>query len=79
MRLLGARNLKEVVPEMVDTSSLASHQGSVPEDRLYNVNCTPRIGHVPIAPSPPRTDQALKVAALRNAQAGAGNSMKTKL
>lgn len=39
MRLLGARNLKEIVPEMVDTSSLRSHSGSVPDDRLYNVNC----------------------------------------
>ena len=41
MRLLGARNLKEVVPEMVDTTSLAMHHGGVPDDRLYNVNCEP--------------------------------------
>lgn len=38
MRLLGARNLKELVPEMVDASNLTSHGASVPEDRLYNGN-----------------------------------------
>ena len=39
MRLLGARNLKEVVPEMVDASSLHSHIVAVPGDRLYDSNC----------------------------------------
>ncbi|EJD41662.1 hypothetical protein AURDEDRAFT_90114 [Auricularia subglabra TFB-10046 SS5] len=38
LRLLGARNLQEITPDMVDISSLASHHGGVPEDRLYNVN-----------------------------------------
>ncbi|KAI0333031.1 hypothetical protein GY45DRAFT_1320320 [Cubamyces sp. BRFM 1775] len=38
MRLLGARNLKEVVPEMVDASSLQSHIVAVPGDRLYDSN-----------------------------------------
>ncbi len=39
MRLLGARTLKEVVPEMVDASSLQSHIVAVPGDRLYDSNC----------------------------------------
>ncbi|KAI0645201.1 FMN-dependent dehydrogenase-domain-containing protein [Trametes meyenii] len=34
MRLLGVRTLKEVVPEMVDASSLQSHIVAVPGDRL---------------------------------------------
>ena len=40
MRLLGARTLKEVVPEMVDASSLQAHTVTVPGDRLYDSNCT---------------------------------------
>lgn len=39
MRLLGARTLKEVVPEMVDASNLSSHVVAVPGDRLYDSNC----------------------------------------
>ncbi|KAI0359592.1 hypothetical protein OH77DRAFT_1420116 [Trametes cingulata] len=38
MRLLGARNIKEVVPEMVDASSIQSHIVAVPGDRLYDSN-----------------------------------------
>ncbi|KAH9942156.1 FMN-dependent dehydrogenase-domain-containing protein [Epithele typhae] len=38
MRLLGARTLKEIVPEMLDTSSLTSHIVSVPGDNLFNTN-----------------------------------------
>lgn len=38
MRLLGARTLKEVVPEMVDASNLSSHVVAVPGDRLYDSN-----------------------------------------
>ncbi|KAH7102184.1 hypothetical protein BKA62DRAFT_829538 [Auriculariales sp. MPI-PUGE-AT-0066] len=38
MRLLGARTLKEVVPEMVDTRSIHAHNVAVPDDRLYNIN-----------------------------------------
>ncbi|KAJ6583797.1 FMN-dependent dehydrogenase-domain-containing protein [Mycena sp. CBHHK59/15] len=38
MRLLGARTLKEVVPEMVDASNLQSHIVAVPGDNLYNNN-----------------------------------------
>ena len=41
MRLIGARNLKEVVPEMVDASNIGSHIVSVPGDELYNSNCKP--------------------------------------
>lgn len=39
MRLIGARNVSEVVPSMVDTSSLSLHVTAVPEDRLYRGNC----------------------------------------
>ena len=39
MRLLGARTLAEVRPEMVDASSLQSHIVAVPGDRLYDSNC----------------------------------------
>ncbi|ESK97372.1 mitochondrial cytochrome [Moniliophthora roreri MCA 2997] len=41
MRLLGARNLSELVPEMVDASALRSHTGSVPTDNLYASNYQP--------------------------------------
>lgn len=39
MRLLGARNLKEIVPEMVDASNIHLHTVSVPNDNLYETNC----------------------------------------
>ena len=39
MRLLGARTIDEVVPEMLDTTSLSSHVVAVPGDALYNTNC----------------------------------------
>jgi len=39
MRLLGARNLREVVPEMIDTRSIHAHTVGVPVDRLYEGNC----------------------------------------
>ncbi|KZT05333.1 uncharacterized protein LAESUDRAFT_726963 [Laetiporus sulphureus 93-53] len=38
MRLLGARTLKEVVPEMVDANCIHQHIVSVPSDRLYDSN-----------------------------------------
>ncbi|KAI0919049.1 hypothetical protein AcV5_002064 [Taiwanofungus camphoratus] len=38
MRLLGARTVKELVPEMVDASSIHQHIVSVPTDRLYESN-----------------------------------------
>ncbi|KAF8342840.1 FMN-dependent dehydrogenase-domain-containing protein [Cantharellus anzutake] len=38
LRLLGARNLSEVVPAVVDTSSLRNHATSVPEDHMYGRN-----------------------------------------
>ncbi|EMD33160.1 hypothetical protein CERSUDRAFT_118222 [Gelatoporia subvermispora B] len=38
MRLLGARNLSEVVPSMVDASSLSAHIVAVPGDTLYDTN-----------------------------------------
>lgn len=39
MRLLGAPTLKDVVPEMVDASSITAHVVAVPGDRLYESNC----------------------------------------
>jgi len=38
LRLLGARNLSEVVPEMIDQRSLTYHTTNVPEDRMYGTN-----------------------------------------
>ncbi|KAJ7768469.1 FMN-dependent dehydrogenase-domain-containing protein [Mycena metata] len=38
LRLLGARTLKDVVPEMVDASNVSSHIVAVPGDSLYNNN-----------------------------------------
>ncbi|KAM5543001.1 hypothetical protein V8D89_003385 [Ganoderma adspersum] len=38
MRLIGARSLKEIRPEMVDASSLTSHIVPVPGDRLFDSN-----------------------------------------
>lgn len=39
MRLLGARNLKEIVPEMVDASNIHLHASPVPSDTLFDTNC----------------------------------------
>ena len=39
MRLLGARTIQEVVPEMVDSRSIVLHTTTVPSDALYKVNC----------------------------------------
>ncbi|KAF8180644.1 hypothetical protein BJ912DRAFT_1126546 [Pholiota molesta] len=36
MRLIGARTIGEIVPEMVDASALRSHAGFTPADNLYN-------------------------------------------
>ncbi|KAF8891829.1 glyoxylate dehydrogenase [Infundibulicybe gibba] len=41
MRLLGARNLSELVPEMVDASALHAHAGLTPSDTLYNATYQP--------------------------------------
>lgn len=40
MRLLGARSIDEIVPEMVDASAIHSHAGLTPEDNLYKAACT---------------------------------------
>ncbi|KAJ3925390.1 MAG: FMN-dependent dehydrogenase-domain-containing protein [Lentinula lateritia] len=40
MRLLGAPTIKDVVREMVDASNLSSHVVAVPNDSLFNTNCT---------------------------------------
>jgi L-lactate dehydrogenase (cytochrome) len=39
LRLLGARDLKEVTREMVDASNIGLHVVEVPRDRLFNNNC----------------------------------------
>ncbi|KAK2463103.1 hypothetical protein APHAL10511_004758 [Amanita phalloides] len=38
MRLLGAKTINDVVPQMVDASNIHSHIVVVPNDRLYNDN-----------------------------------------
>ena len=40
MRLLGARTIDELVPEMVDASALNQHIVSVPTDHLFEQTCT---------------------------------------
>ncbi len=39
MRLLGARTIDEVVPDMVDASSLKSHFVMTPQDNLFTNTC----------------------------------------
>ena len=41
LRLLGAPTLRDVVPAMVDASNIHNHSVAVPDDRLYQQNCTP--------------------------------------
>jgi len=38
MRLLGARSIKEITPDMVDASNIKSHVAPIPGDRLYDTN-----------------------------------------
>jgi hypothetical protein len=53
MRLLGAPNLEDVVPSMVDASNIHTHIVSVPGDNLYNNNCENS------APPPPPPNQCI--------------------
>lgn len=39
MRLLGARHIGELVPEMVDASALSQHIVGVPRDNLFEATC----------------------------------------
>lgn len=39
MRLIGARTIKDLVPDMVDASNIHTHTVDVPGDRLYDSNC----------------------------------------
>ena len=39
MRLLGARSLNEIVPEMVDATTLSSHVVMTPQDNLFLSTC----------------------------------------
>ena len=39
MRLLGARTIDELVPEMVDASALSSHVVLTPQDTLFQNTC----------------------------------------
>lgn len=41
MRLIGARNVTEIVPGMVDASALHSRVGLAPIDNLYSNTCEP--------------------------------------
>jgi len=38
MRLIGAPTIKDIRPDMVDISSLSSHVGAIPSDKLYDSN-----------------------------------------
>jgi hypothetical protein len=40
MRLLGTPTINDLGPHLVDAGSVHMHVVSVPDDRLYNVNCT---------------------------------------
>jgi L-lactate dehydrogenase (cytochrome) len=42
LRLLGAPTIKDVVPAMVDASSIHMHVTAVPADMLYDANCMSR-------------------------------------
>ncbi len=39
MRLLGARNIEDVCPDMIDASNIGAHVAAIPGDRLYDSNC----------------------------------------
>lgn len=39
MRLLGARTIDELTPDMVDAGSIHAHVGETPVDNLYNAAC----------------------------------------
>ena len=39
MRLIGAPTIKDIRRDMVDASSLSSHTGAIPNDKLYDGNC----------------------------------------
>ena len=39
MRLLGARTIDDLVPEMVDASALNQHIVMVPQDNLFQATC----------------------------------------
>ena len=43
MRLLGARTINDLVPEMVDASALSQHIVTVPQDNLFQATCKPTL------------------------------------
>lgn len=45
MRLIGARTIDELAPEMVDASGIHSHVGLTPQDNLFNSTCESRRSH----------------------------------
>ncbi len=47
MRLIGARRLEEIRPEMVDAAGLRAHIVPVPGDRLFDSNCEWPLAWVP--------------------------------
>ena len=51
MRLLGAKTIKDIVPEMVDAKSLSSHFVMTPQDNLFQNTCTCACVCVPSAAS----------------------------
>ena len=65
MRLLGARTIEEVVPEMVDASNIHSHVATVPVDRLYEGNCKFKAMHRFPVTDRSELDEILRFAQLR--------------
>ena len=46
MRLLGAKTIKDIVPEMVDAKSLSSHFVMTPQDNLFQNTCACALLHM---------------------------------
>jgi L-lactate dehydrogenase (cytochrome) len=72
LRLLGAPTIKDVVPAMVDATNIHSHLVAVPDDQLYDANCT-RLTHPTCARINCLLDEKMQHARLRDVKA------KTKL
>jgi L-lactate dehydrogenase (cytochrome) len=68
MRLIGARTIDELTPDMVDASAIHSHVGFTPPDNLYNSICEPRCFNIaPIFVNRvPLEDQPLALAQFKN-------------
>lgn len=69
MRLLGARTIKDITPDMVDISNISSHIASIPGDKLYDTNCEFRIlDNAQYILRPYTLDESMQHAKLREAK-----------